>query len=75
MKGYRWYVQYADCCYEPTEQTFETIVECRDDMMASSYYKEGHLNRYIGIDFCSDDDGYIQVLQQVVIPTGIFYID
>ena len=75
MKGYRWYIRYADYCYEPTEQTFETIFDCIDDIKESSYYKEGQANYHIGIDFCFDDDGYIQVLQQVVTPTEIFYID
>lgn len=73
MKGYRWYIQYADCCYEPTEQTFETIFDCIDDIRV--YYEENKPKCYIGIDFCSDDDGYIQVLKQVVVPTEVCYID
>ncbi len=65
IKGYRWYIRLgAWGLYEPHEKTFRTIREAIIDAIKNKYtWKE------IGISYCEDDDGFIQVIEEIKEPT------
>lgn len=69
--GYRWYVQCVCYQYEPIEHTFSTLEEVTS-----------HMNDYLtdapfplsacGIDKAVDDDGDIELIERIKVPTTIY---
>lgn len=61
--GYRWHVNG----YEPNETQFATLEEVRQDIIYHDYDPN---SPHIGIDWCENDDGFITVLEKIVIPSA-----
>lgn len=63
-KGYRWYIELGYYgMYEPNETNFNTFEEALNDGI-----KHNYLPQQIGINYCSDDDGYIEIIKEIKKP-------
>jgi hypothetical protein len=70
--GYQWYINFGCHQYVPQEHTYATIEETEN---AIAEYLDGSpipLSA-CGIDKVENDDGFIEVLEQVIIPTTCFW--
>lgn len=66
--GYRWYIIVGGKPYEPSEETFDSISACKD-----AVYPE-YRNGFYGIDKVrDDDDGFISVIEKIVVPEKHWY--
>lgn len=70
--GFRW---YARCSYEDDalqEYTFDSLEEVLE---AIAKYLEGCTIPWsaCGIDKVEDDEGYIRILEQIVVPTTTYW--
>lgn len=72
--GYQWYINYGCDQYVPQEHTYATVEETQ---AAIAEYLDGSpipLSA-CGIDKVEDDDGCIEVLEQVIVPTTRYWED
>ena len=71
IKGYRWYIRLGawGLC-EPHEKTFPTIAQAIIDAIKNKYTWEE-----IGLSYCEDDDGFIQVIKEIKEPTKTIWIE
>lgn len=70
--GFQWYIRY---CYEDTivqERTFDSLEETQDAIASFLKNSEAPLS-CCGIDKVEDDDGYIRVLEHIVVPTTRYW--
>lgn len=67
MKGYRWYINFASGQYEPQEETFPTLEQAQNAM--EEYLSPAFPRAACGIDKVEDDDGCIEVLEHIIMPT------
>ena len=70
-EGYRWYVNFADGEYEPCEETFHTLETCQNSIDS---YADTYSSQCIGIDYVSDDDGFITILERIKLPNSIHFL-
>lgn len=62
--GYRWYIRIK--CWgehEPNETTFATFEDAIADGLSHRYSLEE-----IGVDYCSIDDGWVEIIRRVQMP-------
>lgn len=64
--GYRWYVTGVDGEYEPQEITYLTLPEAQQAM--EEYLSPNFPRSKCGIDKVMDDDGCIEVLENIILP-------
>ena len=69
--GYRWYVQCVCYQYEPVEHTFSTIEEVTSDI--NDYLADAPFPlSACGIDKVEDDDGEIEIIEHIKVPTTVY---
>ena len=67
--GYQWYVKCGYGVYVPEEYTYSTLDEIKTAI--EEYLKDAPFSMSVcGIDKVEDDDGYISVIEKIVIPTS-----
>lgn len=69
MVGYRWFILMSNGFYEPQEFTYPSIESCENAVDPD--YKDG----FYGISKVRDDEGIITVIENIVEPKKMFYID
>lgn len=65
--GYRWYILIGGKPYEPSEKTFSSVSECKDDV-----YPE-YQNGFYGIDKVIDEDGFVSIIENIIVPEEYWY--
>ncbi len=70
MIGYRWYINFASGQYEPEETTYPTVDKARSAM--EDYLSSNFPRSACGIDKVEDDDGFIEVLEHIILPKEKF---
>ena len=69
--GYRWYIQFGNGeKYEPNEEMFATCDEAFADGIRSGYSPD-----YIGVDKAENNDGWIDVIENIKKPNSVVYFD
>lgn len=68
--GYRWYINFRRGKYEPQENTYSTLEKAKEAM--EEYLSPNFPRTACGIDKVEDDDGFIDVLEQVIIPMIVY---
>jgi hypothetical protein len=67
--GYQWYVDCGCEVYVPEEYTYPTLDEIKTAI--EEYLKDSPFSMSAcGIDKVEDDNGYISVIEKIVVPTS-----
>lgn len=71
VEGYRWYIELgAYGKYEPNEKTFDSYSDAFLDGIAHQY-----TSAQIGIAYCEEDDGYIEVIGEITKPSEVVWAE
>lgn len=72
--GYQWYIKYACGAYVPEECIYPSVEGA--EQAIATYIKDTAIPKSaIGIDKVENDDGFIEDIEQIVVPTGVYYED
>lgn len=72
--GYQWYINYGCDQYVPQERTYATVEETQSAIIEYLNGSPIPLSA-CGIDKVENDDGCIEVLEQVIVPTTRYWED